>query len=247
MSARPDVGGWGDPGRRSISVCVASRLAGQPTPAGGMVQPRQQRSHQAQQPHAHGPVAVASRPADTRTIIMQPLPRRTAREQRELCARLSTPRTARQEAARHQERHNTSSRDAKPPAPEAQPSPPREVTPPPAAKDQEPDDADCAAKPARLMCRLNESASWLSDDGASASDVGSDAEGGTHEAKPAPPGGKAPMCLYEMFNESATWIPCDVSQSDEDEPPRDLQPPDNPYRPAVDTVDRGVPLRSFSF
>lgn len=88
-----------------------------------------------------------------------------------------------------------------------------------------------------LMRRLNESASWLSD-------VSSVSEEGEVELEsqeceqPRPvqlfaPGGRC-VFLAEALNESATWIDCDISDSDDDE-----------RRGAVE-AGHGRPTRSYS-
>lgn len=235
VSARIEMGGINDQGRRATSMCVASRLAGQPTPAGGVVQPRYQRPYQ-----AHVPVPI-SRPEEARTTIQQ-MPRRTVREQRAVCARLSTPRT-RPETPKQQERQ-LSLRDTQQPSPDIQQTP---CEAPPLSVPNH-GDANHVVKAVGLMRRLNESASWLSVDCASASENGSDVEKEKHEAQPVPPSIKAPFCLYEMLNESATWIPCDLSDSGEDEPVAGPQPPSGgPQQLTVDGLSQRAPPRSYSF
>lgn len=132
-----------------------------------------------------------------------PTPRRTAREQRAACERLSVPRS-------RPDRDGENRRE-RPQSPATSKRPGR--------------GGPMQGRVPRLMRRLNESASWLSEDGSGGSE---DEEGsGDEDRKQALPANVRQMfCLHEMLNESATWIPCDVSESGEDESPSPRQEQD---------------------
>eukprot|EP00746_Dinoflagellata_sp_MGD_P010338 gnl/MRDRNA2_/MRDRNA2_121306_c0_seq1.p1 gnl/MRDRNA2_/MRDRNA2_121306_c0~~gnl/MRDRNA2_/MRDRNA2_121306_c0_seq1.p1 ORF type:complete len:401 (-),score=62.43 gnl/MRDRNA2_/MRDRNA2_121306_c0_seq1:141-1343(-) len=125
-----------------------------------------------------------------------PTPRRTAREQRAACERLSVPRS-RPDTPGQRERERPQS-----PVPSKRPG-----------------RGAMQGRVPRLMRRLNESASWLSEDGSGGSED-EECSGDEDDRKQALPANVRQMfCLHEMLNESATWIPCDVSESGEDDSP----------------------------
>merc|ERR1711862_467240 len=109
---------------------------------------------------------------------------------------------------------------------------------------------------AALMRRLNESASWLSDvsdpsDDEARNDAMNDVA--LVQAADGSPTGQQPLpdarslCLAEMLNESATWIDCDISESDhEREPPALPSPAIMPYPAGMPVVSGPGPPRSFS-
>lgn len=109
---------------------------------------------------------------------------------------------------------------------------------------------------ARLMHHLNESASWLSD---VSDDVPSEASSivqGSAEAevqeKPRPVTAEERRCLAGTLNESATWIDCDVSDSDSEEEEevasrRSPSPPAAQGPNVARVGDRQGVARSFSF
>lgn len=80
-----------------------------------------------------------------------------------------------------------------------------------------------------LMRRLNESASWLSDVSALHSEDelqdSSTGEGGPQKSPYILPVGGKSLCLAEMLNESATWIECDISGSEDEDYPVELENP----------------------
>eukprot|EP00929_Paragymnodinium_shiwhaense_P095058 TRINITY_DN56011_c0_g1_i1.p1 TRINITY_DN56011_c0_g1~~TRINITY_DN56011_c0_g1_i1.p1 ORF type:complete len:633 (+),score=73.72 TRINITY_DN56011_c0_g1_i1:148-2046(+) len=110
------------------------------------------------------------------------------------------------------------------------------------------DERVAAGMYSKLMSRLNESASWLSDvsdkqseDNATPSTGENTANGRTMQLE----GG----CLYlaEMLNESATWIDADISESESDSA---LQPPPRGEAPAQHQpaqADPHVVQRSYSY
>lgn len=124
------------------------------------------------------------------------------------------------------------------------------------------------------MRRLNESASWLSDvsdtsdDGEKTLKVGppdgaggEEQEGGAAQPESQPGGGGGGeggglpdgvpnaryLCLAEVMNESATWIDCDISDSDDERAPAAPQA-EVRQGPLIEPVGyrQGV-ARSFSY
>jgi len=109
------------------------------------------------------------------------------------------------------------------------------------------------------MRRLNESASWLSDVSDGAASAASAKRSGDEEAqeggdgdeeeapRPQPVTEATRRYLAEALNESATWLDCDVSES-EPEAPDPPESPGPPPGPAVLRVGhrQGVE-RSFSY
>lgn len=96
-----------------------------------------------------------------------------------------------------------------------------------------------------LMRRLNESASFLSD----VSNLSEDDDRGEPQEEP-PQENLAQLygdgkCLYlaEMLNESATWIDCDISESDREE----IEQPPPEVAPVHHVAGRAAVARSFSY
>eukprot|EP00927_Polykrikos_kofoidii_P076712 TRINITY_DN73750_c0_g1_i1.p1 TRINITY_DN73750_c0_g1~~TRINITY_DN73750_c0_g1_i1.p1 ORF type:complete len:523 (-),score=57.37 TRINITY_DN73750_c0_g1_i1:474-2042(-) len=114
---------------------------------------------------------------------------------------------------------------------------------------------DCSndARPMPLMRRLNESASWISMSDESEDEPSVDRghardnRGNTGDASRQRPFVDA-RCVFlaEMLNESATWIDCDLSWSEIDEPPSPIPPHPGSPLPAI-SVPHGRPIKSFSY
>merc|ERR1712071_492036 len=79
----------------------------------------------------------------------------------------------------------------------------------------------CDPRYTALMRRLNESASWLSD----VSGVSDDEPPPREESGREVDWREHRLCLAEMLNESATWLDCDISESDHEERREDLEDP----------------------
>merc|ERR1712012_344855 len=91
-----------------------------------------------------------------------------------------------------------------------------------------------------LMRRLNESASWLSDVSDTSEDeketvpppdTSDDAQQGGNDLPGQVPNARY-LCLAEVMNESATWIDCDISDSDQEE--RAPAPPEERRGPVIE-------------